>query len=180
MPDARRTRRRPRLKEMAVTGLLVLLLGGCSWTAGDQYFIHWSPSRADVIVRQRASWDLTLARELFHANNNSFKAKMGNFSCRGNRNWTTSDRCVLRLLHDRAGVPAIGKGVWERATSDVDADRPRFRDFQGAFGQVIAAEDDRAQVSVCLTLSHSTVTQQNWTTRSRSDSNCRLGKHAWS
>lgn len=179
MQDHRTPRRSAKLKTTVVAFLATVFLAGCSWTSGDQYFIHWSPTRQDVIIRQRTSWDLTLARELFYGNNNTFSKKMGNFTCRGNRNWTTADRCVFRLLHERTGVPSLGQGVWDRATSDVDADRPKFRDFQAAFGQVIASENDRAQIADCLTLSHSTVTFQNWTTRSRSDSNCRPGKHTW-
>ena len=178
MSTTRPAHRRLRARA-ALVGAIVVLLGGCSWTSGDQYFIHWSSTRQDVIIRQRTSWDLTLARELFFANNNIFREKMGNFTCRGDRNWTTADRCVFLLLHTRAGVPSLGRGVWDRATSDVDADHPRFRDVRDAFRVVIRSEDDRAQVATCLTLSHSTLTQQNWTTRSRSDANCRLGKHTW-
>lgn len=174
-----RSHRRNRRLRAALLGVLVFLLGGCSWTSGDQYFVHWSATRADVIIRQRTSWDLTLARELFYGNNQTFRAQMGSFTCRGNHNWTTADLCVFRLLNSRTDIPSLGKGVWDRATSDVDADRPRFRDFQEAFRSVISSEDDRAQVASCLTMSHSTVTQQNWTRRSRSDANCRLGKHTW-
>ena len=179
MHGRRPDHRTPWMRTLLLAAALSALLASCSWTAGKQYFVHWSAGRQDVIIRERSSWDLTLARELFHGNNDTFRRQMGGFSCHANRNWTSADRCVFRLLHERTSVPGLAAGVWDRATSDVDADRPRFRDFQGAFRAVIASEDDRLQVADCLTLSHSTLSQQNWTVRSRSDANCRTGEHAW-
>lgn len=174
---------RPDRRRQPVVLLIAVVLGlsmsGCSWTHGHQYFVHWGRLRADVIIRERTSWDLTLARELFHGNNDQFADKMGGFRCHANRNWTTADRCVFKLLNSRTGIPELTKGVWDRATSDVDADEPRLRDFRGAFRTVIRSEDDKAQVADCLTLTHSVATQQNWTTRGRSDANCRAGTHVW-
>lgn len=156
--------------------LLGALLSSCSWTAGAQYFIHWGPARDDVIIRQRTSWDLTLARDLFFENNDVFAHKMGGFKCHANRSSAQATKCVMRLLHNQTSIPALASGIWGRATS---SDVPvTFDDVNGAFGRVRSSADNRAQTSQCLTLSVYPHTS-NWTERSRSDSNCRLGEHVW-
>jgi hypothetical protein len=167
---------RRRLVVLVASLALGALLASCSWTSGAQYFIHWGPARDDVIIRERTSWDLTLARDLFFNNNDGAAAEMGGFICHANRSSTSAVRCVMRLLHGRTEIPSLTRGVWRRATaSDVPV---RFRDFNGAFSRVDATADDRLQLSACLTLSVYPHTV-NWTERSRSDSNCRVGKHAW-
>jgi hypothetical protein len=161
---------------LLLAGVLTVLLSSCSWTAGPQYFIHWGPARDDVIIRQRTSWDLTLARDLFYDNNDIAKQELGGFTCHANRSHRQAVRCVMRLLHRQTTVPGLVKGVWSRATAD---DEPvRFDDFYGAFNRVRDDADNKAQVAACLTLSVYPHTL-NWTERSRSDSNCRLGEHAF-
>lgn len=153
-----------------------LLLGSCSRTAGDQYFIHWGGTRDDVIIREATSWDLTLARELFFDNNDALKDQMGGFTCHGNRVWRSASRCVMKLLATKAGVPELAAGLWTRAT---DCETPvRVDDIHGALGRISASADDAAQLSDCLTVSFSPIAM-NWTERDRSDANCRVGHHTW-
>ena len=172
-----RTRPARRRLVMLVASLaLGALLASCSWTSGAQYFIHWGPARDDVIIRERTSWDLTLARDLFFNNNDVFAHRMGGFTCHAHRSNKTAVRCVMKLLHGRTGIPQLARGVWRRATA---SDEPiRFEDFYGAFGRVRASADNKAQRADCLTLSVYPHTL-NWTQRSRSDSNCRIGEHVW-
>jgi len=129
-----------------------------------------------VIIRQRTSWDLTLAHDLFYENNDVFAHKMGGFKCHANRSGKQATRCVMRLLHNQTDIPGLVKGVWGRATA---GDEPiRFDDVNGAFERVRATEDNKAQTAECLTLSVYPHTV-NWTERSRSDANGRLGEHVW-
>ena len=102
------------------------MLSGCGWTSGQHYFIHWSPARIDVVIRERPSWDLTFARQVFYENNDHFVSMIGGFRCHGNRDWKASDRCVLKLLN-RQTIGGAAGGAWKRATSDVDADEPNLR-----------------------------------------------------
>lgn len=172
-PPRRRAWTRPRILFVAAA---MLLLSSCSWTSGDQYFIHWGLTRDDVIIREASSWDLTLARELFYIDNDQFQDDMGGFTCHAHADWKDASTCVLRLLNGRTDIPELGKGVWRRAT---DYEAPvNVSDFHGSIGRVNASADDKAQLSDCETLSISPISF-NWTERSRSDSNCRVGHHSW-
>ena len=53
-------------------------------------------------------------------------------------------------------------------------------DFRSALRAVDESKSDRNQWADCVTMSHSTIHGQNWTTRPRSDGNCRIGEHIWS
>ena len=155
--------------------LATALLSSCSWTSGDQYAIHWG-ARTDIIVRERTSWDLTLASDLFYDDNNSFADQLDGFRCNGRHKRTTANRCVLRLLSELTSIPGAAKGFWTRATA---WDAPAiFDDFNGEFNEVRASAHDKAQVSDCLTLS-AYPHKGNWTTRARSDRNCKAGTHVW-
>lgn len=171
-------RRSRRFHPTRIVLVLVLarLLSSCSWTAGPQYVIHWGVARDDVILRQRTSWDLTLAHDLFLQNSDLAAHELGGFTCHANWSSKAAVRCVLRLLHRQTDVPGLARGAWSRATAD---DEPiRFDDFRGAFGRVLSRVDNKKQVSPCLALSVYPHTM-NWTERDRSDSNCRLGEHVF-
>ncbi|WP_426572926.1 hypothetical protein [Aquihabitans sp. McL0605] len=163
---------------------LAVLLSSCSWTSGDQYFVHWGAPRDDVVLRERTSWDLTLAQRLFYANNDAFADQMAGFKCHGNRSSTSADRCVMKLLHDRTQISGFAGGVWRRATSDaaqpgMSDPEPRLTDFRDAFSTVRSSRSDSLELSACLTLSVPVVGGSNWTTRGRTNGDCRTGKHVW-
>lgn len=162
---------------MGLAIALAVLLPSCSWTSGDQYFVHWGTHRDDVVIRERTSWDLTLARELFYNNNDAFRQEMGGFRCHANRSWPAASTCVLRLLNGYTSIVGLAGGVWNRGTDYSSA--VRRDDFHGAVVAVHGAADDDLQVAPCLTLSITKWIGFNWTTRSRSSSDCRLGKHTW-
>lgn len=163
-------------KLIALVGCCAIVLGSCSWTAGDQYFIHWSATRDDVIIREATSWDLNLARKLFYTNNDALAGQMGGFRCHADRDWRSASRCVMKLLHLKVDVPELAAGLWGRATA---YDSPvHVDDIHGALGRVAASADDEAKLSDCLTVSF-TLVGSNWTERDRSDSNCRVGRHTW-
>ncbi|MBI2708795.1 MAG: hypothetical protein HYX34_03770 [Actinobacteria bacterium] len=170
---------------IAVAALATVVASSCSWTSGDQYFVHWGP-RVDVVIRQKPSFDLTLARGLFLYNNQAFASQMGNFRCNGNHSGIQADECVMRLLHERATVGGVVSVVWSEATCPGegagDCFDPVFasivHDFRDAFGTVRGSVQAQQQVAWCLTLS-AVGLKTNWTYRTFDSSDCRPGKHTW-
>jgi hypothetical protein len=165
-----------RAGRIGLLALLCIVPASCSWTSGDQYFIHWGTGRNDVVIRERTTWDLTLAHDLFLNDNDIFASQMGGFRCHAGGSPSRARKCVMRLLNERTEIPSLAKGVWNRATDPLTPGR--VDDFSGAFGRILPSARDDLKVADCLTLSVYPHTV-NWTERDRSHDHCLLGKHVW-